>query len=274
MDKEIKPEGVVLKKTPLHMQTIKISLLISFILTVFLPAEAQQKTYCNPVNIDYGYCPIPNFTVSGKHRATADPVIVAYKGDYYLFSTNQWGYWWSSDLNHWNFISRSFLKPYHKVYDDLCAPAVWVQNDTMLVFGSTYSTNFPVWMSTNPKANEWKEAIDSLSIGGWDPDFFVDDNGKLYMYNGSSNSYPVYGIEMKRKTLNPVGTRKELLLLNPDRFGWHRFGEYYDNTFLDPFIEGAWMTKHNNKYYLQYGAPGTEFSGYADGVAGSDQQIG
>jgi hypothetical protein len=39
-----------------------------------------------------------------------------------------------------------------------------------------------------------------------------------------------------------------------------------DNTFLDPFIEGAWMTKHNGKYYFQYGAPGTEFSGYADGV--------
>jgi hypothetical protein len=26
------------------------------------------------------------------------------------------------------------------------------------------------------------------------------------------------------------------------------------------------MTKYNGKYYLQYGAPGTEFSGYADGV--------
>jgi xylan 1,4-beta-xylosidase len=39
-----------------------------------------------------------------------------------------------------------------------------------------------------------------------------------------------------------------------------------DNTFLDPFAEGAWMTKHNGKYYFQYGAPGTEFSGYADGV--------
>ena len=31
-------------------------------------------------------------------------------------------------------------------------------------------------------------------------------------------------------------------------------------------IEGAFMTKYNGKYYLQYGAPGTEFSGYADGV--------
>jgi hypothetical protein len=47
-----------------------------------------------------------------------------------------------------------------------------------------------------------------------------------------------------------------------------------DNTFLDPFIEGAWMTKHNGKYYLQYGAPGTEFSGYADGVVVGDSPLG
>lgn len=244
------------------------------LLILFCTGLSAQKTYCNPLNLDYGYCPIPNFTESGKHRATADPVIVLYKGDYYLFSTNQMGYWWSTDLNHWTFISRSFLKSYHKVYDDLCAPAVWVQGDTLLVFGSTYSTNFPVWMSTNPKAKEWKEAINAFSIGGWDPDFFTDDNGKLYMYNGSSNSYPLYGIEINRKTFTPVGTRKELLLLNNERFGWQRFGEYSDNTFLEPFIEGSWMTKHNGKYYLQYGAPGTEFSGYADGVAVSDQPLG
>ncbi len=235
---------------------------------------AQQKTYCNPINVDYGYCPIPNFTEWGKHRATADPVIVMYKGDYYLFSTNQWGYWWSSDMLNWNFVSRLFLKPWHKVYDELCAPAVWVQGDTMLVFGSTYSKNFPIWMSTDPKSNQWKEAIDSLEIGGWDPDFFVDDDGKLYMYNGSSNKYPIYGVEMNRKTFQPIGTRKEMYLLEPEKYGWQRFGEYLDNTFLDPFIEGAWMTKHNGKYYLQYGAPGTEFSGYADGVIVGDNPLG
>ena len=244
------------------------------LLLVLSPDGSAQRTYCNPINLDYGYCPIPNFTEAGKHRATADPVITMYKGDYYLFSTNQWGYWWSSDLNHWNFVSKSFLKPFHKVYDDLCAPAVWVQNDTLLVFGSTYASNFPIWMSTNPKANEWKEAVDSFAIGGWDPDFFTDTNGRLYMYNGSSNSYPLYGIEINRKTFAPIGARKELLLLNDERYGWQRFGEYLDNTFLDPFIEGAWMTKHNNKYYLQYGAPGTEFSGYADGVAVSDSPLG
>lgn len=249
---------------------------ISILLVASIAVNAQwkQQTYCNPINLDYGYCPIPNFTEWGKHRATADPVIVTYKGDYYLFSTNQWGYWWSSDMLNWKFVARKFLKPYHKVYDELCAPAVWVMGDTMLVFGSTYSSNFPIWMSTNPKGNVWKEAIDSLEIGGWDPAFFLDDDGKLYMYNGSSNRYPLYGVEMNRKTLSPIGTRKEMYLLEDWRYGWQRFGEYMDNTFLDPFIEGAWMTKHNGKYYLQYGAPGTEFSGYADGVVVGETPLG
>lgn len=236
--------------------------------------QAQQKTFCNPINIDYGYTPIPNFSQWGKHRATADPVIVNYKGTYYLFSTNQWGYWWSNDMLNWNFISKKFLRPWNEGYDELCAPAVCVLGDTMIVFGSTYTRNFTIWMSTNPKANEWKPLVDSFDIGGWDPDFFVDDDGRLYMYNGSSNKFPLYGIELNRTTFKPIGTRKEMYLLEPERYGWQRFGEYMDNTFLDPFIEGAWMTKHNGKYYLQYGAPGTEFSGYADGVVVGNEPLG
>jgi xylan 1,4-beta-xylosidase len=235
---------------------------------------AQQKTYCNPINLDYGYTPIPDFAAWGRHRATADPVIVNYKGDYYLFSTNQWGYWWSSDMLNWKFIPRKFLRPWNKGYDELCAPAVGILGDTMIVFGSTYTRNFTIWMSTDPKSNQWKPLIDSFDIGGWDPAFFTDDDGKLYMYNGSSNAYPLYGIELDRKTLQPIGTRKETYLLQPWRFGWQRFGEHMDNTFLDPFIEGSWMTKHDGKYYLQYGAPGTEFSGYADGVVVGDGPLG
>ena len=257
------------KFTPMKTRCIFL-----FVFCVALGGAEAQTTYCNPLNIDYGYTPIPDFTQGGRHRATADPVIVTYKGAYFLFSTNQGGYWWSKDLSEWNFISKSFLKPYHHVYDDLCAPAVWVQGDTLLVFGSTYSRNFPIWMSTDPKANLWTQAVDSFDIGGWDPDFFVDDDGKVYMYNGSSNRYPLYGVEINRKTFQPVGSRKEMYLLEPEKYGWQRFGEYYDNTFLDPFIEGAWMTKHHGKYYLQYGAPGTEFSGYADGVVVGDSPLG
>ena len=240
-----------------------------------LDSSAQQKTYCNPINIDYGYTPIPNFSEWGRHRATADPVIVLYKNDYYLFSTNQWGYWWSSDMLNWNFVSKKFLRPWNTgTYDELCAPAVGIIGDTMIVFGSTYTSKFTIWMSTNPKANEWKPLVDSFEIGGWDPSFFTDDDGRLYMYNGSSNKFPMYGIELNRKTFQPIGTRKEMYLLEPWRFGWQRFGEHMDNTFLDPFIEGSHMTKYKGKYYLQYGAPGTEFSGYADGLLMGEEPLG
>lgn len=249
-------------------------MLLSCCFFISMVCHAQQPTYCNPINVDYGYTPIPNFTEWGKHRATADPVIVSYKGDYYLFSTNQWGYWYSADMVNWTFVSRKFLRSWNEGYDELCAPAVGVVGDTMIVFGSTYTRNFTLWMSTSPKENSWKPLVDSFEIGGWDPAFFTDDDGRLYMYNGSSNRYPLYGIELDRTTFKPIGTRQEMYLLEPWRYGWQRFGEHMDNTFLDPFIEGAWMTKYHGKYYLQYGAPGTEMSGYADGVIAGPSPLG
>jgi hypothetical protein len=152
------------------------------------------------------------------------------------------------------------------VYDELCAPAACVVGDTLLLIGSTHTKTFPLWMSTNPTVDDWNEAVDSFQVGAWDPALFLDDDGRLYLYWGSSNTFPIYGQEINRENFQPIGERKELIRLHDDVHGWERFGEHADNTFLRPFIEGAWMNKHNGKYYLQYAAPGTEFSGYADGV--------
>jgi hypothetical protein len=272
------PQRILLHSTRVRLGnflTMNLFLLLLFVNGQVVYSQTRQRTYCNPINIDYGYTPIPNFSEWGRHRATADPVIVTYKGDYYLFSTNQWGYWWSSDMLNWKFISKKFLRPWNAgVYDELCAPGVGIIGDTMIVFGSTYSSNFTLWMSTNPKANEWKPLVDSFEIGGWDPSFFTDDDGRLYMYNGSSNKFPMYGVELDRKTFQPKGTRKEMYLLESWRYGWQRFGEYLDDTFLDAFIEGSHMTKYKGKYYLQYGAPGTEFSGYADGLVVGGHPLG
>jgi xylan 1,4-beta-xylosidase len=266
----------------------------AFIIALFSVVffSAQQKTYCNPINIDYGYTPIPNFATQGKHRATADPVIVNFKGKYFLFSTNQWGYWWSEDMLNWNFISRKFLKPEnefpnkeagkvdhkldvnHQVYDELCAPAVFEINDELYVIGSTHGPYFAIWKSKNPTKDEWEIAVDNFKVGAWDPAFLYDkDLKKLFLYWGSSNEFPLLGTEINTQTLQSEGYVKPLMSLHPDDHGWERFGEYNDNTFLKPFMEGAWVTKHNNKYYLQYGAPGTEFSGYADGVYVSNNPL-
>ena len=239
--------------------------------------HAQPQTYCNPLNLDYGYCPIPNFVEQGKHRATADPSLVMFRGDYYLFATNQWGYWWSPDLSVWNFVPRKFLKPQHQVYDELCAPAAFVMDDQLHVIGSTHTPEFPIWRSAAPRGelgDRWEEAIPAFAGAAWDPAFFLDDDGRLYLYHGSSNDHPLYGQEIDRKILQPIGPKRELIRLDDERHGWERFGEANDNTFLRPFIEGGWMTKHAGRYYLQYAAPGTEFSGYADGVYVGEHPLG
>ncbi len=236
---------------------------------------AQQKTYCNPINIDYGYCPIPDFVTQGKHRTTADPVIAYFKDKYYLFSTNQWGYWHSDNMLDWKFVSRKFLRPEHKVYDELCAPSLSYVNDTLLAIGSTHSKNFPIWMSTNPETDNWKELVHNFEAGAWDPQIFWDeDTDEVYLYYGSSNMYPLYGVKLNRKTFQPDGEVIPVMALNDHEHGWERFGENNDNTFLQPFLEGAFMTKHSGKYYLQYAAPGTEFSGYGNGVYVSEKPLG
>ncbi|MGL2994965.1 family 43 glycosylhydrolase [Flavobacterium sp. TSSA_36] len=251
-------------------------LAVALLLTLFFgSAQAQQKTYCNPINIDYGYCPIPNFVTQGKHRATADPVITFFKGNYYLFATNQWGYWHSKDMLDWKFVSRKFLRPEHKVYDELCAPSLSFVNDTLLVVGSTHGKEFPIWMSKNPTKDDWKELVHKSEAGAWDPQIFWDkEKDELYEYYGSSNVYPLYGVKLNRKTFQPEGEVIPLITLNDHEHGWERFGENNDNTFMQPFMEGAFMTKHKGTYYLQYGGPGTEFSGYGDGVYTSKNPLG
>lgn len=245
---------------------MKFPLILLYFLFVSIGIFAQQKTYCNPINIDYGYTPFEVFSKQGKHRATADPVIVNFKDKLFLFSTNQEGYWHSDDMLKWNFVSRKFLRD-DKYIHDLNAPAAWVMKDTLYVYGSTWESDFPIWKSTNPTKDEWEIAVDTLKVGAWDPAFHYDeDTNKLFLYWGSSNEWPLLGTEVKMKNLQSEGYVKPILRLKPEDHGWERFGEYNDNVFLQPFVEGAWVTKHNGKYYMQYGAPATEFSGYADGV--------
>ena len=247
---------------------------ILLILFITIHGYSQQKTYCNPINIDYGYTPIPNFYNQGKHRATADPVIVNFKGKFFLFSTNQWGYWWSTDMLNWNFVSRKFLKPDAKVYDELCAPAAFVMKDEMYLIGSTHGPNFSLYKTKDGTTDDWEVAVEDFKVGAWDPGFLYDEEkDKLYLYWGSSNEFPLLGTEINTKTLQSEGFVKPIVSLHPEDHGWERFGEYNDNTFLQPFMEGAWVTKYNNKYYFQYGAPATEFSGYADGVYVSNNPL-
>src|SRR3954465_8503033 len=66
--------------------------------------STQMSTYCNPINIDYTYS-IYNANDNISYRSGADPAVVRFRGEYYLFVTRSMGYWHSTDLNNWTFIT-------------------------------------------------------------------------------------------------------------------------------------------------------------------------
>ena len=251
------------------------------------PVIAQSpggRTYCNPIDIDYKY----NFEQLNEgisYRSGADPVIVNHQGEYFLFVTVSGGYWHSKDLLTWRFVT-----PTRWPFEEIVAPAALSVGDTLLLMMSSFSQR-PILYSTEPATGrlEFYNRLlpplpnfipDSLpgrpgAAGPWDPALFRDpDTGRWFLYWGSSNVYPLYGIELDpSRRLAYQGQPRELLRLHPDRHGWERFGQDHRDT-LTPYIEGAWMTKHEGRYYLQYAAPGTEYNVYANGTYVGDDPLG
>jgi len=230
-------------------------------LIISIVAHAQQATICNPVNLSYRFC-----LDTPSRREAADPTMVVYKNEYYLFASKSGGYFHSTDLIHWDLITTNDLP-----LEDY-APAAVVMHDT-LYFMASAGAPLKIYKTADPKSGKWQVANSSFPIGMIDPDLFVDDDGRLFFYYGCSNVNPIYAVELDTKTLNPIGKSVELFNSNKKINGWERKGDYNELP-ENPWIEGSWMTKHNGKYYLQYAGPGTEFKSYSDGVYVSDQPLG
>ena len=241
----------------------KKSYCIAWLMLLFvgsLHAQYRTTTYCNPLNLDYTY-PFHNSHLGKSYRSGADPAVVEFRGEYYMFVTRSWGYWHSKDLLNWDFITPE------KWYFEGCnAPAAHNYKDSVLYVCGNPSGAMSILYTDNPKRGDWK-AVPSVLHDLQDPALFIDDDERAYMYWGSSNRWPIRGkeLDMKNKFLPIAKKPDSLLFLRPDIHGGERFGENHTSD-IKPFIEGAWMTKHNGKYYLQYAAPGTQFNVYGDGV--------
>lgn len=239
----------------------------------FAAAASGITTYCNPIDLDYQY----NFEQLNEdisYRSGADPVVVLHKGEYYLFATIAGGWWHSTDLIRWKRIV-----PQRWPVEDIVAPAAMSDGETIYLFQSNFDHR-PIFSTTDPKSgrldffNRWMPVLPGAE-GPWDPDLFRDpDTGRWFMYFGSSNLYPLHVIELDpAKRLAYKGRAKDLIRLHPEKHGWERFGQDHRDA-RTPFIEGATMNEHNGKYYLQYGAPGTEFNVYANGTYIAEDPLG
>jgi hypothetical protein len=239
-------------------------------LLISTPAWAQinqNSTYCNPLNIDYTYM-IYNAAQGLSYRSGADPAVVKFRGEYYMFVTRSLGYWHSTDMTNWQFIT-----PEKWYFQGDNAPAVHNYKDSVLYAAGDPSGSMSILYTDDPKKGDWK-AVPFILNDLQDPDLFVDDDGKAYMFWGSSNVYPIRGRELNRtQNFKPAKDIHELFNLDAAKHGWERFGKNHTSK-EKGYIEGPWLTKHNHKYYMQYAAPGTEFNVYGDGVYVSDHPLG
>lgn len=254
---------------------------------------------CNPMNIPYKYQFVDEQGVLKLYREAADPSMVYFNDKYFIFPSMAAGFLWSENLVEWEYQSLEGLP-----INDY-APDVRVIGDYLYFSASSFSHNCSFYRTKDPIQGTFEEIEGSFPF--WDPNLFVDDDGKVYFYWGCSNVTPIWGAE-----INPVDMKLkmepvELIHSNITIHGYERNGEDHitppvnaeqieqmvqatasrmGNTseeFLDrlrkvfgndPYIEGAWMDKHNGKYYLQYASPATQYNTYSDAVYVSDHPLG
>ena len=263
--------------------------------------------FCNPLNVNYRY----QFNADPRRggalqicREAADPSMILFKGRYYIFASMTLGVWVSDDLAHWE---NRRLPDSLPLYD--YAPDVRVIGEYVYFCASNREHNCDRWR-TKDILNGPYERIEG-SFPFWDPNLVLDDDGRVYFYWGCSNETPIYGVELDPETMQPRGEKTAVVEGHPFAIGYERIGE--DNSTLPapdalveakyqgyvkargipeeaipaevrplirgmfsdrPYIEGAWMDKHEGRYYLQYAAPGTQYNTYSDGVYVGESPLG
>ena len=264
-------------------------LLVSFFL--FSCAEnkqvtEQQTTFCNPMNLEYGWGCFQKR--EKKARTAADPVIVLFKDKYYLFTTMDiGGYRVSDDLITWKDVY--FNPEIHASaldIDHYVAPAVAADDNYVYFINFTRDRSkkkVDVIRSADPENGKWEKCGEVRR-----PCLFIDD-GRFYFYYGLGAEQSTTFFEVNPETFEEIeGTKKVLREYITDvkecTSGYH-FGrrELYDEIDASawmgkfekiPCPEGAWIVKNNDKYYLQYATPGTICNWYCDIVMESDSANG
>ena len=239
----------------------------------------ENKIICNPLNLMYRY---QIREIRKKHhvfREAADPTMILHNDKYLLFCSMSGGFWYSDDMYDWKFHETPELP----IYD--YAPDVRLINGRIVFSASKIGGKCRFYVSSDPLHEPFAPLEEAFPW--WDPHLFQDEDGSVYFYWGCSTK-PLKGIRLDPETLKPMGKKKLLIGGNPDKYGWERRGEnnvatkpvnfmgFVFNLLMGkgPFIEGAYMTKYNGRYYLQYAAPGTEYNVYSDGVYVGDDPLG
>lgn len=234
------------------------------------------RMFCNPLDL--------TLDASRGWRHAADPAVVFYQNKWWLFTTWDFdGYRVSEDLVNWRDVRfdpgiRALALDKNGEY---CGAAVCVF-DGAVYFIAMHQPETkgrtPVLRTRDPLSGKWEKCGEIPAVQ--DPALF-EDGGCLFLYHGLGEGAPTRVMELDTKTFTPIpGTEKELrprIRQTSELTGGIELGrrEILDETDTSAFPgklsklpcqEGAWMTKANNRYYLNYATPGTLTQWYSDVV--------
>ncbi len=272
--------------------------------------KTKPATWCNPLDLGYRYQHMKEGEKRYACREGADPTLVLFKGTYYLFVSMSAGFWYSDDLLSWEFHEDTKLQiydyapdvrqvgdylyfsasahgracpilrtkdPLQEPFEKVSAPfAFWdpdlfCDEDGRVYFYWGCSNMTPIWgVEIDPETmlpiGEATELITAKEKeNGFERpgDNGIVDREASVVYRSLKHFYDEKTGEwnIPKEVEQAGGVSAEALkamLLAIDK----------------PYIEGAFMTKHDGRYYLQYACPGTQYNTYSDGVYVSDRPLG
>ena len=269
-----------------------------------------MKTYCNPLDLGYRYQHMKEGERIAGFREGADPTLVYFKGKYYLFVSMSAGFWYSDDLLHWDFHADPDLLIYDYAPDvrqvgeylyfcasrkgrncpilrtadpltepftevscsfDFWDPDIFCDDDGRVYFYWGCSNTTPIWgveldPATMEPIGEKRPLISGCeeALGYERPgDNGIVDREASVLYKSMHQFYneATGKLELPPQMAQMPGLNAEVLTAMYNAVG-------------KPYIEGAFMTKHDGTYYLQYACPGTQYNTYADGVYTSKSPLG
>ena len=176
-----------------------------------------MKHFCNPINLEYRYQFIQKDGEYILNREAADPSMVLFRGKYYLFPSMSKAFWVSDDMVTWE--SRPLVGL--PVYD--YAPDVRQAGEYLYFCASRRDEVCDFYRTKDPESGEFEKIPGTFDF--WDPNLFVDDDGRFYFYWGCSSLTPMYGVELDPLTMKKKSDVKELIFEHRKENGYERIGE-------------------------------------------------
>ncbi len=273
----------------------------------------KKQYFCNPINVTYQYQFNQKGSGFSLNREAADPSMVLFKDRYYLFPSMTRGFFVSTDLVNWKRYPLEGLPVYDYAPDvrvvgewlyfcasrrgevcdfyrtkdpeggsferipgtfDFWDPNLFADEDGRMYFYWGCSNMTPIWgVELNPDTME-RIGQPVVLIGNHKQEHGYERTGEDHHYDPEGSH--IIQI-LKEQMAKSLGCRPEdvtdvtpAIEATPEDYRPLLQAALSDN----PYIEGAWMTKHEGKYYLQYAAPGAQYNVYNDGVYVGDSPLG